>query len=90
MEVFEEELAVAANNLEIDEDGDDQEALRLMILSLQQAAYERGLIDGGAANLHDALDETSAVAEVTPSQVTDLMTSLFRNGKANLAIVVTE
>ena len=90
MEVFEEELAVAANNLEIDEDGDDQEALRLMILSLQQAAYERGLIDGNTANLHDALDETSAVAEVTPSQVTDLMTSLFRNGKANLAIVVTE
>lgn len=34
-EIFEDELAEAANNLVIEEGEDDQEALRLMILDLQ-------------------------------------------------------
>ena len=76
IEIFEDELAIAANNLEIEEGEDDQEALRMMILSLQQAAYERGLIDGNTNNLRDSLGEEAVVAEVRADQVSEMMSSL--------------
>ncbi len=86
-EIFEDELAEAANNLEIAEGEDDQEALRQMILSLQQSAYERGLV---SAIQSESEEPASQITEVTSEQLMTMMSSLFKHGEARIRIVVND
>lgn len=91
IETFEEELADAANNLEIEEDGDDQEALRLMILTLQQRAYERGLLDADTSHMReDFTAPVTAIAAMSSEEVTRLVTNLIKKGEVTLAIGVID
>lgn len=88
---FEDELAEAANNLEIGEDDDDQEALRMMILSLQQSAYERGFVAGSATAFRQELDDVpNAQAEMNSEEVAGLIAAIVRDKKATIAIVVND
>jgi hypothetical protein len=89
-EIFEDELAEAANNLVIEEGEDDQEALRLMILDLQQSAYERGLLAGSAHQRELDVPAPSVQAMMNSEEVADLIAAIVRDGKATIGIVVSD
>ena len=82
-EVFEDELAEAANNLIIEEGDDDQEKLREMILRLQVSAYERGLLSSRTVD-----QAIAAECVIEPEEATAMVSSLLRDGKAIVSFVI--
>lgn len=83
IEIFEDELAEAANGLIIEEGDDDQEKLREMILRLQMQAYERGLLSSRTVD-----QAIAAECSLDSEEAAAMMSSLLRDGRAIISLVV--
>ena len=86
-EILEQELTDAIAELVIDEEDDEQDELRNMILDLQIKAYERGLL---TAQLEGSGSPYEAVLRSSSEEMTGVIASLLRDGSAKVEIALTE
>lgn len=84
VELLESELLEAVNNLEIQEDEDDQEKMREMILRLQVDAFNRGLSMGGGS------EGGELSITISSDDATALVKELLVGGSLGLRISVGE